>query len=96
MAWLYLYILYTSIFLAKLIKILLISVLKHIVFQMITAYNENFRLFKFWDTGFSCQQLRRGEEKAVAPHSSTLARKILWMEEPGGLQSIGSLRVRHD
>ena len=32
----------------------------------------------------------------LAPHSSTLAWKILWMEEPGGLQSMGSLRVRHD
>ena len=35
-------------------------------------------------------------EKAMAPHSSTLAWKIPWMEEPGGLQSIGLLRVRHD
>ena len=35
-------------------------------------------------------------EKAVAPHSSTLAWKIPWMEEPGGLQSVGSLRVGHD
>ena len=35
-------------------------------------------------------------EKAMAPHSSTLAWKIPWMEEPGGLQSMGSLRVRHD
>ena len=35
-------------------------------------------------------------KKAVAPHSSTLAWKIPWMEEPGRLQSIGSLRVRHD
>ena len=35
-------------------------------------------------------------EKAVAPHSSNLAWKIPWTEEPGGLQSIGSLRVRHD
>ena len=34
--------------------------------------------------------------KAMAPHSSTLAWKIPWMEEPGGLQSIGSLQVRHD
>ena len=32
----------------------------------------------------------------MAPHSSTLARKIPWMEEPGRLQSTGSLRVRHD
>ena len=35
-------------------------------------------------------------EKAVAPHSSTVAWKIPWMEEPGKLQSMGSLRVRHD
>ena len=35
-------------------------------------------------------------EKAMAPHSSTLAWKIPWMEEPGGLQSLGSLRVRHN
>ena len=32
-------------------------------------------------------------EKAMALHSSTLAWKIPWMEEPGGLQSLGSLRV---
>ena len=35
-------------------------------------------------------------EKAMAPHSSTLAWKTPWMEEPGRLQSMGSLRVRHD
>ena len=35
-------------------------------------------------------------EKAMAPHSSTLAWKIPWMEEPGRLQSTGSLRVGHD
>ena len=35
-------------------------------------------------------------EKAMAPRSSTLAWKIPWMEEPGGLQSMGLLRVRHD
>ena len=35
-------------------------------------------------------------EKAMAPHSSTLPWKIPWMEEPGRLQSMGSLRVRHD
>jgi len=32
----------------------------------------------------------------MAPHSSTLAWKIPWTEEPGRLQSMGSLRVRHD
>ena len=35
-------------------------------------------------------------EKATAPHSSTLAWKIPWMEEPSRLQSMGSLRVGHD
>ena len=35
-------------------------------------------------------------EKALATHSSTLAWKIPWTEEPGGLQSMGSLRVTHD
>ena len=34
--------------------------------------------------------------KAMAPHSSSLAWKIPWTEEPGRLQSMGSLRVRHD
>jgi len=35
-------------------------------------------------------------DKTMAPHSSTLAWKIPWMEEPGRLQSMGSLRVGHD
>ena len=35
-------------------------------------------------------------EKAMAPHSSTLAWKIPWTEEPGALQSMGSLEVGHD
>ena len=35
-------------------------------------------------------------EKAMAPHSSTLAWKIPWTEEPGRLQSMGSLGVGHD
>ena len=35
-------------------------------------------------------------EKAMAPHSSTLAWKIPWTEEPGDLQSMRLLRVRHD
>ena len=35
-------------------------------------------------------------EKAAAPHSSTLAWKIPWMEEPVELQSMGSLRVGQD
>ena len=35
-------------------------------------------------------------EKAMAPHSSTLAWKIPWTKEPGRLQSMGSLRVEYD
>ena len=35
-------------------------------------------------------------EKTMAPHSSTLAWKISWTEEPGRLQSMRSLRVGHD
>ena len=42
------------------------------------------------------QGLRRSTEKAMAPHSSTLAWKIPWMEEPHRLQSMESLRVGHD
>ena len=43
--------------------------------------------------GFSRQEY---SEKAMAPHSSTLAWKIPWTEEPGRLQSMGSLKVGHD
>ena len=35
-------------------------------------------------------------EKEMATHSSTLAWKIPWTEEPDRLQSMGSQRVRHD
>ena len=40
--------------------------------------------------------LFHSHEKAMAPHSSTLAWKIPWTEEPGRLQSMGSLRVGHN
>ena len=47
-----------------------------------------------------CQQIWKTQqcppEKAMAPHSSTLAWKIPWTEEPGRLQSMGLLRVGHD
>ena len=42
-----------------------------------------------------CVSIRK-LEKAMAPHSSTLAWKILWTEEPGRLQSMGSQRVGHN
>ena len=35
-------------------------------------------------------------EKAMAPHSRTVAQKIPWMEEPGRLQSMGSLGAGHN
>ena len=35
-------------------------------------------------------------QKEMAPHSSTLAWRILWREEPGGLQSMGTQTVGHD
>ena len=43
--------------------------------------------------GFSRQEYL---EKAMAPYSNTLAWKIPWTEKPGRLQSMRSLRVRHD
>ena len=43
-----------------------------------------------------CRELERVVEKAMAPHSSNLAWKIPWMEEPGRLQSMGSRRVGPD
>ena len=59
---------------------------------LIFLWNYNYSLkevFIWWIIDLSM-------EKAMAPHSSTLAWKILWTEEPGRLQSMGSLRVRHD
>jgi len=43
-----------------------------------------------------CTVLDTQSEKAMVPHSSTLAWKIPWTEEPGGLQSVGLLRAGHD
>ena len=45
--------------------------------------------------GFEIAQLEF-LEKAMAPHSRTLAWKIPWTEEPGRLKTMGSRRVRHD
>ena len=54
-----------------------------------------------WSDGITnslefAQTPRDDAEKAMAPHSSTLAWKIPWTEEPGRLQSMGSQRVGHD
>ena len=47
-------------------------------------------------TYFNIMPWRSIPEKGLAPHSSTLAWRIPWTEEPGGLPSMGSLRVGHD
>ena len=54
------------------------------------------RLFAVWETRVLSLGQEDPLEKEMATHSSTLAWKIPWMEEPGGLQSMGSQRVGHD
>ena len=44
----------------------------------------------------SWTQLKQLTEKAMEPHSSTFAWKILWTEKPGRLQSMGVLKVGYD
>ena len=50
---------------------------------------------KTWVQSLDWEDPLEKVEKAMTPHSSTLAWKIPWAEEPGRLQSMGSLRVRH-
>ena len=54
------------------------------------------QILRFYICDYSIRIARRSSEKAMAPHSSTLAWKIPWTEEPGRLQSTGSLSVRYD
>ena len=49
-----------------------------------------------WETWVQSLSRENLLEKEVATHSSTLASKILWTEEPGRLQSMGSQRVGHN
>ena len=49
-----------------------------------------------WDTWVQSLGWKDPLEKGKATHSSILAWKILWTEEPGGLQSMESQRVGHD
>ena len=49
-----------------------------------------------WNTLANTVVLSYTLEKAMAPHSSTLAWKIPWTEEPDGLPSMGSHRVGHN
>ena len=54
------------------------------------------RLLAMWDTWVRSLVCEDPLEKEMATHSSTLAWKIPWMEEPGRLQSMGSQRAGHD
>ena len=46
--------------------------------------------------GFCLASFKHPQEKGKATHSSILAWRLPWTEEPGGLQCMGSQRVRHD
>ena len=54
------------------------------------------RLSTMQGTGFDLWVGKIPLEKEMAIHSSTIAWKVPWTEEPGRLQSMGSQRVRHD
>ena len=70
----------------------LIPVLKHVFFR--SFFNQALIMLS-WARYFAvCSKGIR--EKEMATHSSTLAWRIPWMEEPGGLQFMGLQRVRHD
>ena len=56
----------------------------------------NVHIRKTWALQVFKWEYKGSAEKAMAHHSSTLAWKIPWMEEPGALQSMGSLGVGHD
>ena len=53
-------------------------------------------LSAMWETWLRSLGQEDPLENEMATHSSTLAWKIPWMEEPGRLQSMGSQRVRHN
>ena len=74
------------------VKALKLSLLKdHCLFVGLKSFTESFQ-----QSSNNWIVIYGVTEKAMAPHSSTLAWKIPWMEEPGRLQSMGSLRVGHD
>ena len=54
------------------------------------------RLLTMWETWVRSLGQEDPLEKEMATHSSILAWKISWTEEPGGLQSMGLQRVGHD
>ena len=54
------------------------------------------RLLAMWETWIQSLGWEDPLEKEMATHSSILAWRIAWTEEPGRLQSMGALRVGHD
>ena len=68
--------------------------------SVISCYERKFNIELIYDflvgNLFIILPLIMNTEKAMAPHSSTLAWKIPWTEEPGGLQSVESIRVGYD
>ena len=58
--------------------------IRHLVSQMVKS------MPAMWETGVGSLHREDTLEKEMATHSSILAWKILWMEEPGGLQFMGS------
>ena len=69
----------------------LTSVSNGVIYLLISYYNESKERLEVVKI-----LLDLLSEKAMAPHSSTLAWRIPWTEEPGRLQSMGSLGVGHD
>ena len=81
------------------ILVSLVSITKH--HRLSGLNNRNFlTVLEAGSLGCQHGQIMSAEhslpEKVMAPHSRTLAWKVPWTEEPGRLQSMGSLRVRHD
>ena len=62
----------------------------------LSLYQELFRVICFYTNTRFHVVVISNSEKVMAPHSSTLVWKIPWAEEPGRLQSMGSLRVGHN
>ena len=69
---------------------------KSICFIEFPGGSDGKRLSTMWVTWCSIPGLGISLEKETATHSSTLAWKIPWIEEPGRLQSMGLQRVGHD
>ena len=68
--------------------------LKSIVYSLVAQSVKN--LPAMWETRVGSLGRKDTLEKEMATHSSILAWKISWTQEPGGLQSMGSARVGHD